>query len=133
MHNVTEVPFGVPCQTRLWFSEKVTKEVAEFRKRGDPNGAFWKRVKRHAQNGFWLAERGNNPPIRHEWDRVYRIGFIDSLFRIIGFYEDESEKRDFIAIDAFLKSGQDLNTAQRARIDEVARVRQEILWKKVRP
>jgi len=68
--------------------------------------------------------------LKHEWGGVYRIGFVDSLFRIVGFYEDAS-KRDFIAIDAYLKRGQKLDASQRNRIDHVVNVREQKPWKKV--
>jgi hypothetical protein len=130
MEEVTEVPFGVPCKTRIWFSRRVQEEVARFRKKGDPNGAFWKRLKRHAENGLWTAEHGSPPPVQAEWDGVYRLGYVDTLFRIIGFYEDAS-KSDFIAIDAYLKKGRKLNDPQRERINYVAAVKKERRWKKV--
>lgn len=130
MHEVAEVAFGGPRRTRLWLSEAVEKAIVRFRRDGDPNGAFWKKIKRYAQTGFALYEHGERPPIRAEWDGVYRIGTVDSLFRIIGFYEND-DRNDFIAIDAFLKSGQQLNRAERRRIDEVARVKKDGDWAKI--
>jgi len=88
-------------------------------------------MKRLVANGFALHERGDHPPVRHEWNGVYRIGFVDSKFRIIGFYEDGKGTTEFIAIDAFHKSGQGLSAKERARINEVARVKQEHDWRKV--
>jgi hypothetical protein len=131
MHDVTEVPFGFPCKTHLWLSQRAQDEITHFRKRGDPNGAYWKRVARFAKDGFGLHDQGEFPPIRHEWDNVYRIGFVDSLFRLIGFYEDPSTKSDFIAIDAFLKKKKKLNRSERDRIDKVAEVRRLKQWRKV--
>ena len=128
MYEVAEV-FGGACRTRLWLSQGAQKEIVRFRKKGDPNGAFWKRLKRFAETGFSLYERGNDPPIRSEWGGVYRIGTVDSLFRIIGFYADDS-KADFIAIDAFLKKGQRLNQAEKERVNEVVRVKKDGDWKK---
>ena len=60
---------------------------------------------------------------------MYRIGTVDSLFRIIGFYEND-DKTDFIALDAFSKSGQKLSPAERRRVDEVAWVKKDGDWKK---
>jgi hypothetical protein len=129
MHEVIEVPFGVPCQTRLWVSQAALRQIARYRKKGDPDGAFWKKLRRFAENGFALYERGDRPPIRAEGGGVYRIGTVDSLFRIIGFYEDDN-KTSFIAVDAFLKRGQKLDASERRRIDEVARVRRDHDWQK---
>ena len=68
--------------------------------------------------------------VKHEWKQVYRVGFVDSLFRIIGFYQDQS-KHDFIAIDSFLKKGQQLTAGQRKLIDQVAIIKSDALWRKV--
>ena len=130
MHKVSEIRLGEGCTTCLWFSEAVLETVAEFRKKGDPNGAFWKKLQRVAKAGFRLYQRGDSPVVVYEWDQVFRFGVKGSLFRIIGFFEDNTD-RNFIAIDAWLKRGQKLNTAERARIDEVARVRSQRDWKKV--
>lgn len=131
MHYVREIPFGVLCKTRIWFSDAVSRVVDQFRRKGDPDGRFWRHLRRCAQNGLWLYERGRPSPVIYEWDQVYRIGFDHSLFRIIGFYEDGSNKTSFIAIDAFLKRGQDLSQAEQERIDEVVRVKQNNLWRKI--
>src|SRR5438045_2979157 len=116
MHQVTLINFGAPCKTRVWFSTAVTEEVGKFRKKGDPNGRFWKHLQRCAINGFEIYERGALPIVKLEWRGVYRVGFQHSLFRLIGFYEDGSSKASFIVIDAFLKRGQNLNASERARI-----------------
>jgi hypothetical protein len=131
MYYVHLIPFRGSCQTRLWFSDRVLKDVAEYRRKGDPNGAFWKRLERCALAGFPLHERGSQPAVRYEWDGVYRVGFVDSLFRLIGFYEDGTNKTEFITIDSFLKRGQGLSAAERNRVDEVARVKRDGDWEKV--
>ncbi len=132
MHYVAEVPFRVACKTRLWLSAAAQRDLIKYRKRKDPDGRFWKRIERGCQNGFATLEFGEWPPCRYEWDGVYRVGFIDSLFRLIGFYEDPKTKADFVVIDTLMKRGQDLGAADKAPIDEVARVKQERLWKRVK-
>ncbi|HEY3243767.1 MAG TPA: hypothetical protein VGM03_10490 [Phycisphaerae bacterium] len=128
MHEVTEVNFGVPCNTRVWLSRSAERAIQKFRRKGDPDGSFWKRLKRWAQNGFRLHE-GPDGPIRLEWDGVYRVGPIDSLFRIIGFYENDS-RAHFIGMDAFLKHGQQLTDGQKKRIDAVAAIKRDGNWRK---
>lgn len=86
------------------------------------------RVKRHAVSGFSSAERIG--VVVHEGHNVYRVGFVGSLFRLIGFYEDNS-KHDFIVMDAFLKKKQNLNAAERDRIAKVARIKANTSWEKV--
>lgn len=113
------------CSTRLWCSEKILEIVNVY-----PNQRFWVRVKRFYEEGFWLAERSSPPIVKHEWRQVYRIGFIDDLFRVIGFYEDQS-KHDFMAIDSFRKRGQNLSKAQRKIIDHVANIRETKAYRKV--
>ena len=131
MHQVKEVDFECECQTRLWFSEAVQESVSEHRRKGDPNGAFWKKIKRYSQNGFGNYE-GSKQPVKPEWDGVFRVGTVDSLFRIYGFYEDGTNKKEFIAIDAFLKGGQKPNAAERQRIDRVVEVKKNRQWVKVK-
>jgi hypothetical protein len=126
MYEVTEVPLrGI---TQLWFSARVWKAVEKF---GDPGrGRFWMQLQRCCQNGFAAYERIGGPVVKHEWDGVYRVGFNWSLFRIIGFYADGSNKSEFICIDALEKSGQKLKAPERQRIDEVVKVRRNHLWVK---
>jgi len=112
--------------TRFWVSKQVVKAIAK--RDGKERAKLLKRLLRYAENGFWNYQ-GDDLPIRHEWAGVFRIGHDDDLFRIIGFYEDQNQV-DFIAIDAFLKKGQDLTPAQRKRIDEVVRVKDEHDWQK---
>lgn len=128
MHGVSEVNFGVACQTRVWMSEKANKGYRKFQKRNDPNGAVEACLKRCAVMGFRRAEYGDF--VKHEWDGVYRFGRPDSLFRLIGFYEDDT-KENFIVIDAFEKGKQRLNARERGLIDNVAAVKRNRDWEKV--
>ena len=131
MIEVKEVQLAKDPKTRLWFSEKVQKEVAYFRRRGDPNGAFWMKLKRCCEIGFAYAEQGGWPIIKHEWDGVCRIGIKSSVFRIVGFYAGDN-KTDFIAIDAFEKQkGQRLSVPEQALVNVVVGVKKGSLWRKV--
>ena len=130
MHDVRELKFGTPCKTALWFSAKAERDLGRFRKKGDPDKSFWKQLKRCSENGFALYEAGDWPKVKEEWDGAWRFGIRVSLFRLIGFYEDDS-KASFIVIDAFFKSGQGLSDPERRRIDEVARIKRQALWRKV--
>jgi len=127
MVEVAEMKFGVPCNTRVWFSSRAASELGRMRKKGDPNGAFWKKFRQCAMDGFGLYESVGI--VKHEWSQVYRFGIKSSLFRLIGFYADNG-KGEFIVMDAFDKLGQSLTAPQRARIEEVARVKREADWKK---
>lgn len=130
MHDVTEVRFGEPCATRLWLSEQAQDEIAAYlKKRHSERRQFFKRLERYSRNGFGLFE-GERSPVKHEWGGVYRVRPTASLFRIIGFYETEA-RTDFIGIDAFLKNGTRLSSAQRFRIDAVAAVKRTHDWRKV--
>jgi len=110
----------------LWLTDKVFDELAR-----SGNGPFVKTLARMLKNGLVLYEMGEPPKVKHEWDGVYRIGIRSSLFRLIGFYEDGTNKTHFICPDCFDKGGQQLNAAQRQRINVVARIKSENLWRKV--
>ena len=135
MYEVDDLFEGMECRTRVWVSQKAAAAILEHdrrrgkRRKADPRGEFLQALERYAANGFAHYEGAQGRPIRHEGDGVYRIGMKRSLFRIIGFYEDES-RADFIAIDTFTKKGQSLSGSQRKRIREAARVKRDRLWKR---
>ena|ERR1035437_328886 len=128
--EVTEVQFGFPTKTRLWCSPKVVSELAAFKKvkRNDYH-QFLMKLERYAKNGFDLYARVHPPSIVFEGDGVFRIGTVDTLFRIIGFYNG-GNALEFIAIDSFLKHGTKLSASDRRCIAWVQKVRKEGLWKK---
>ena len=130
MHDVREFRFETPSRTRLWFSDRAAKDIARFRRKGDPNRSFWKRVQRCAENGFANYEHGVWPIVKAEWDGIYRFGVRDSRFRMIGFYKDES-KRDFIVMETLTKSGQNLSGPERGRVDVVAKIKKNHHWRMV--
>src|SRR5687768_1390260 len=105
MHWVDDLFAAELCRTRLWVTQTVIDGVADLDK--PRRQILLKRLQRYAKNGFWNHE-SRDGPIKPEWRGVYRIGHVDDLFRVIGFYEDGS-KTNFIAIDCFLKRGQDLS------------------------
>lgn len=130
MHRVSELKLGGACATRVWLSEKAQAEIRAYRKKHDPHGAFLKRMQRYAQTGFGTFEGDRGCPIRHEGNGVYRVAPTGDLFRIIGFYENNA-RRDYIGIDAFLKTGRELTAAQRDRIRAVAKVYRDHDWERV--
>jgi hypothetical protein len=127
---VYRIPFSRPVLTGIWMSEEAQKQVAKFRRKGDPNGAFWNKFASCAEGGLPNYEFGDPPVMRSEWGGVYRFGIRSSLFRLIGFYEDDT-KKDFLIFESFLKGGQKLSGPERAVIDKVARIKKDRLWKKV--
>ena len=131
MHKVTELKLGEACVTRVWLSMKALREIERFRRRGDPEGAFLKRMQRYAKAGFRKWEGGHGYPIKYEWDGVYRVRPTGGLFRIIGFYENDDRSR-FIGIDAFMKKKMKLSAAERQRIDAVADVKRAGSWERDR-
>ncbi len=118
--------------TRLWLSKKALAEAEKFSGSHDSPEPerFWKKIKHFLKIGLSLAERGTPPIVKYEWRGVYRFGLFGSLFRLVGFYEDDS-KHDFIVIDAFNKRGTKLSNAQIARINAVADIKDRGDWKKV--
>src|SRR4051812_6669723 len=113
MHEVEELFAGVLCQTRFWISDAATKAIDDYLStRPQEAGKLAAKLKYYAQAGF-LRFEGEGNPIKHEWDGVYRIAW-EGLFRIVGFYEDD-RKKDFIAIDAFLKKKTKLSAKERDR------------------
>jgi len=128
MLEVEEVILCNQPRTRVWFSPSVQRAVGNFRKTGDPNGRFWKKLKHISSAGFDVYI-GRDSIVRPEGDGIYRLGIMGSLFRIVGFFENDRFD-NFIAIEAFLKKGQSLNAADRERIKLAAWVRKSGAWRK---
>jgi len=123
---MVEVTEAIGGATELWLSDKVWREL----KRLDSTvkGRFLKQLKRCCDGGFVNYE---GMLVVCEWSEVYRIGFGWSLFRIIGFYEDGTNKTRFIGMDAYLKHGQKLSAADRDRINATAAIKKNRAWRKV--
>src|SRR5688572_7509802 len=99
MHEVQEIPFDVPCKTRVWISDAALEGLDAFQKKKEnPRGYFMAKLKHYAKAGFGEFEGGD---IVREEGGVYRIGQRRSLFRLIGFFENES-RASFIAIDTLM-------------------------------
>ena|SRR5665213_164507 len=129
MVEVEELFAGRDCKTRLWLSETARAALGEFTaRREQPRGAFLQKLERYATAGFRHYE-GDKKPVRHEWNQIYRISD-GGLFRLIGFYENEATKADFIVIDAVRKRGEKLSASERATVDRVASVRRDKSWRK---
>ncbi len=125
MHVVDGLIVGNEYCTEVWIAQKAAKTLNIFQKRGDGR-RFLKKLKYYAKEGFQEFE-GYKNPIRSEGRGVWRVRH-SSLFRLIGFYGDG--KTAFIAIDAFTKSGTSLSAAERKRINNVAQVKRDGLWKR---
>ena len=114
--------------TRVLLSEKAQKEFEKLRKKKQTEyRRFVGVLDRYAKAGFENFE-GDAAPIRYEGGEVYRVGYTSTLFRLIGFFEDD--RRDsFVGIDAFRKPGSQLTSGQRDRIKEVASVKRQRRWR----
>lgn len=120
---------GEDCtkKTEVYLSEDVLKSLAKLRKKDRVAvDRYLQKLDRWAKDGFELHEGNDGHPVRHEGDKVYRVGF-GTLFRLIGFYY--KGKAMFLAIDHFEKGGQKLSDAERGRIKAVAKVRKDGNWK----
>lgn len=119
---------GVAWKTRLWASGTTLEAIEIYTARKDrPRGFFVGKLKYYAETGFdpWI---GKDRPIRHEWDGVYRIGHPSTLFRVYGFFENNTT-RNFIALDAFVKRGRKLNAREIARVNCVVDLRVRGAWR----
>lgn len=106
MHEVEELFAERACKTRVWISESAAEVFNAYQSSEQPKGKFITKLFRYAQNGFAVFESG---PIRHEWEFVYRVG--EDLFRLVGFYESDTKKTDFVVIDAFRKARKEIIVA----------------------
>lgn len=121
---------GLKLATVIWGSQRVLEQLEWYQtKKETHRGQFVKKLLRYAETGF-AQWQGADRPIRHEWDQVFRIGDTSNLFRVIGFY-GAGNHAEFIALDAYLKSGTKLSAAERERIDRVSDVRAKGAWRKV--
>ena len=130
MHVVDSLFEGSKYATEVWISDKAAKAFKKFKKR-DPSMAsrFLQSLEHYAEAGFANFEGKKGTPVRHEGDAVYRVAYSASLFRLIGFYE-EADKTVFIAMDAFLKGGQELSSSERNRLKNVASIRDKQEWRR---
>ena len=126
--TLEELPLVPSPKTSVWFSAAALKAFDEFRG-NDSRGIFLKKLRWACQVGFAACETGKSPVLAAEGNGVFRFGVKDSLFRLIGFYEDAT-KASFLFFDGFTKSGQSLSGPQRARIAGVANIRAGKAWKK---
>ena len=126
MHEVSELFPDKVCKTRVWVSDAASGAVIKFGKKHQQTiRELLLRLRRYTENGFVNYEGGESP-IRHEGNGVYRIGSPDSLFRFVGFYENDSRDR-FIIIELYLKRGQ---AADQDLLRRVADIKQKTLWKR---
>lgn len=128
MHEVEELFEGASCKTVVWVSLEVINGLADYQSTEKHRGFFLKKLRHCAESGFKNYIRDDNM-VRPEWGGVFRVGHRNSLFRLIGFLEDDA---NFIGLDTFLKCGQKLSSSQRARIDVVAEVKRTKNYRKKR-
>ena len=136
MMDVEALFVGVRFRTEIWFADKAMEALLEACD-GDLKiqEQFLLKLEHYAESGFGYIERNKGGPIRHEWEGAYRVRYRkSSLARLIGFYETD-HKRCFFGMDAFKakkRGGSKLSRQERRVIDEVARIKREGLWRKVR-
>ena len=118
---------GRDFKTEVWLTDRVKEQMCVSEKAGE----LATKLEHFAKVGFINFEAKVGRPIKYEGNGVYRIGLHASLFRLIGFYEDD-RKTGFIGVDVFTKGGQKLSKSERKRIKEVAKVREDASsWRKV--
>ena len=123
MHKVTMLELPTPLGTTLWVSEKASKEMSRFFRRNDPKKAFRKALFRGMENGF-QALIGTK--VVSEGNGIFRFGIEDSLFRLIGFFNNGYN--EFIVIETLEKSGQKLSRPNMDCINRVAKVKEKSQW-----
>jgi len=131
MHIVDALFVGSDFVTSVWMSRDADKTLKKFQKKHRTEiPKLLAKVEHWAEGGFVNFEGGEGYPIKHESDGpgVYRLGH-KTLFRLLGFYEND-DKGLFIIIDAFLKSGESLNSSDKDRIRAVANVKKYRQWQK---
>lgn len=129
MVQVDRLPIrdGIAHVTDVWLSETAQGAVDDFA-RSVEGGRFVRKLYHWARAGFTHYEGGKGSPIKYEGKGVYRVGHKKWLFRLLGFYSNG--KSEFVVIDAFWKSGQRLSASERNRVTEVARIKDDNLWRK---
>lgn len=124
MIEVNALFVGDEFRTEVWVADMAKRELEE-----SAPGEFLQKLEYFAKAGFRNFEARKGNPIKHESGGVYRVGLHSSLFRLIGFYEDD-RKTCFIALDAFTKRKQKLSAPERDRINEIAKIRADGSWRK---
>ena len=125
IHRVDPLFVGEEYRTEVWISKQAAKKLEKFVRKSETGQRFIRKLATYAEEGFTNWEGG---PLCLEWDDVWRIGHSATLFRLIGFYERRPDC--WIAIDAITKKGQKLSSADRERINAVARVKRQKAWVK---
>jgi len=120
-------------ETDVWMTESVLEAIEDHDAKinvRNTAGALLAKIKMWSQQGFRKFE-GRHRDIKHEGQGVYRLGHRD-LFRVYGFYEDDPKKGTFIALVAHAGKQKKRNTRkEQQKIDEVARARDNVDWRKV--
>lgn len=124
--------------TDVWMTKAVVEAIFEH-DGGNPEDmdldlgnipkGLLRKIQYFSKAGFRNHEGGRGRPIKSEDNGVYRIGY-DDLFRVYGFYSDESRKNEFIAIATCTKHDKKNSSRERAIIRHVAEVYENDSWKK---
>lgn len=118
-------------RTAVWISAAAAKEFGEYQRTEQPRSRFIKKLDHFAKTGFGTYE-GERKPIHSVGNGVLRVGGDWTLFRLLGFYSRD-DKSEFVVMAAVTKRGQRYDAAERATIEEIARVRDGRNWQRVTP
>lgn len=132
MYEVYEIFNG---KTDVWMTKAVVEAIFKHDAldanaldlKNIPAGLL-KKISYYSEAGFWNHEGKKGQPIKYEGGGVYRIGLAHDLFRVYGFYTDESRKDEFIGITPWLKRGQKNKSRERAIIKHIAQVKTDGDW-----
>ena len=128
IHVVDTLFSGEGIATRVLLSEKAQAGFEKLRKKKrEEYRRFLGVLQRYAKAGFQHFE-SKKGPIKHEGKDIYRVAHRDTLFRLIGFFEND-RRESFIGIDTFTKLDTQLTGGQKDRIKAVARVKKFGLWR----
>ncbi|MBI1375317.1 MAG: hypothetical protein GC159_21575 [Phycisphaera sp.] len=128
-----EVELVFDAETSVWMTDEVFDAIwkhdggnsdAEL---DDIKGGMLEKIEYWSRGGFWNFEGTRG--IKNEGNGVYRLGLHGDLFRVYGFYEDNT-KRSFIAVEPHAdKKGKSNTSRERRIIGKVAKARDDG-WKK---
>jgi len=131
MHYLDALFVGDEYRTCVWISETADAFLTKKTGKGHDRAIneLLDKIKYWAKQGFGDFEGGEGFPIKREPDGVYRLGRHASLFRLLGFYEND-DKRRFLIIDGFLKLKVGSARHEKERIRQVGLVKKAKVWAK---
>ena len=131
MHYLDALFVGGEYRTCVWISKKATEFLDKKSGKGHDRALneLLEKVEYWSKAGFWNFEGGEGFPIKNEGGGVFRLGHRNSMFRLLGFYENDDKHR-FLIIDGFLKLKTKLANHERERIRQVGFVNKADGWTK---